>query len=84
MPLHELGVAAAAASAGLSLWQGIGLFGGIPLTVCAAVTAAVYAPHWLRRRPTRREDIRRSHPEMLTKPVLGRPGDTPRPPRPNT
>jgi heme/copper-type cytochrome/quinol oxidase subunit 1 len=49
MPRHEI-IEAVAATTAMTPWQAIALFGGIPLTVCAIVTLAVYLPDWRRSR----------------------------------
>lgn len=53
VPYHEIVELAAATRTAMPLWQTLGLFVGIPLAVCAAVTAAVYVPDWRRQRAAR-------------------------------
>lgn len=72
---HEFVELAAATSTAMPAWQTAGLFVGIPLTVCAAVTAAVYIPDWRRQRSTRTHDIHRTEPGKLAEPA---PRDPPR------
>lgn len=63
MLVHQIVESAAATPSPMNAWQAIALFGGIPVTVCAIATLAVYLPDWQRARAT------------AAKPTTGHPGD---------